>query len=44
MTATRSPPGPEMREGNYTGWWVSVVIIALVLAIGGGLWFAHHPI
>ncbi len=31
-----------MREGAYTGWIVSLLIIVGVLAVGGGLWFYYH--
>ncbi len=44
MAAAGSRSNPEMREGTYAGWWASVLIIVLVLAVGGGLWFYYHPL
>jgi hypothetical protein len=39
--------GSRMSEdddaGAYTGWIAAGVVIAVVLAIGAGLWFHFHP-
>jgi hypothetical protein len=30
------------RMGPTLGWWISLILIAIVGAIGAGLWFASH--
>jgi len=40
--AIASPMEPGERGANL-GWILGFVTIALVLAIGAGLWFTFHP-
>ena len=43
MNASVVPPMEGSERGANLGWILGFVVIALVLAIGAGLWFSFHP-
>lgn len=43
MNANSRPAVDEEMGGTNAGWIAGFLVVAVVLAIGGGLWFMYHP-
>lgn len=43
VSADRNTEGPVGRWELYKGWFLGLIVIVIVLAVGAGFWLHYHP-